>query len=80
MLSHVVKHVIEKFPYNSLDLLNSGYVVAFDVETGLENTKLAILEQLELKKKFFAPFSFLEVDKENSLVFYRNQNVIYVIE
>ena len=44
MLSHVVKHVIEKFPYNSLDLLNSGYVVAFDVETGLENTKLAILE------------------------------------
>ena len=55
MLSHVVKHV-EKFPYNSLDLLNSGYVVAFDVETGLENTKLAILEQLELKK-IFSPLS-----------------------
>ena len=47
-------------------------IVVFDVETAPETIKLAILEQLELKF-FFGP-----QPPENFLVFYENQNAIYV--
>ena len=50
----------------SLNLLNFGYLVVFGIETALENAKLAILERIELQQ-------------ENSPVFYKNQNVVYVV-
>ena len=35
-----------------LDLLNFAYIVVFDVETALDNAKLAILEGLVLQISF----------------------------
>ena len=50
----MVKHlVIEKYPYHSFQLLNCVYSVADNVNTAIENAKVAILEQLELQI-FFA--------------------------
>ena len=60
---------------------NLFYVVVFDIETTLENAKLAILELLALD--FFHPPLYHGGRRlgsfpwEHCLVFYINQNVIY---
>ena len=47
----MVKHIQSKnMQVHILSLLNFVYIFVFDVETALQNAKLAILEQLELKK------------------------------
>ena len=49
------KHFLLKYIYiHGLNLLNFVGIVVFDVETSLENAKLAILEGLEFQI-FFAP-------------------------
>ena len=49
---------------HSSDMLNFVYIFMFDFETASENAKVAILERLELQI-------------ENFLIFFKNQNVIY---
>ena len=68
MFSDVVKHMLLKnIHVHSLNLLNFDYLVVFDIEAALENSKLAILERIELQQ-------------ENCSVFYKNQILVYVIK
>ena len=53
-ISNVVNHMLLKnIHIHSLNFLNFVYISVFDVETALENAKLAILERLELDIFFF---------------------------
>ena len=59
--------LLKNIHVHSLNLLNFDYLVVFDNEAALEYAKLAILEEIELQQ-------------ENSSVFYKNQNLVYVIK
>ena len=72
MFSDVVRHVIQKIKILKSYLLNIVYIVVFDVETALENLKLAILERLELDFFFSRPPNHGRIDvfpPENYSVF-----------
>ena len=79
----MVKHkLLKNIHAHSLNLLNHVYTVMFVVEIAIENAKLVILEQLvltmflALSKQWWVQIRTFS--RENYMVFYKNQNVIYV--
>ena len=58
---------MKKYPHTSLNLLISVYVVEFDVETALENSKLVILERLVLQIPFAPSQPHCGADHKNYL-------------
>ena len=58
---------MKKYPYISLNLLTFVYVVEFNVETALENSKLVILEQLVLQIPLAPSQPHCEADHKISL-------------
>lgn len=91
MFPETVKHTLLKSIHlHSLNVICFVYVVVLDVKTALDNSKLAILERLELQifcassqqwwwdggRRGYKLGNFLE---EHFLVFCKKQNVIYAV-
>ena len=68
----VARHMLLKnIHIHSLNVLNCVYIVVFDVETAIDNAKLAILGRLELQISF-TPSPAMVRGRLRYSVFYKN--------